>query len=332
MPGKRAARKRKVTIDTLFELKLIGSPAMSPDGSRCVVAIQRCDREKNTYFTDLHMMDLDSGALRQLTFGEHSDSSPRWSPDGQALAFISDRSERPQVHIMPMCGGDSRKLTDLASGGIGDLKWSPDGKALSVIYQPAPEEDTKKAQEERQTKNLSSPVREIDSAIYRTDGVGYLGTERPQLFRIDAETGEARKLTRGKMVVIEAAWSPDGKRLAYAACRRPEDRRYDYRIYIIPASGGKARELKTPMGPKGAPAWRCDAGPGSDVRALDAERCVRRRLSRRACLLAGRHGRRRLGSDERRDAPGARGSVERRETDARRWPCECLCHNAAGER
>jgi len=257
MPG-TARQRRHMAIEDLFRLQLVGSPALAPDGARCVVVVQRCDREKNKYFSNLHLIELGSGEVRPITSGEFSDTSPVWSPDGQALAFISTRSESAQVHLMPMGGGDSRQLTKLDEGSIAQACWSPDGRHLLITYRPVPPEDRKAAREEREKQHHSAPARHIDTAFYREDGVGYFGALRPQLLQVDAQTGETKQLTRGRLTVERGVWSPDGKQIAYTAAPDLEQRPYDWRLYVLPARGGRARLVPTPLGPKGALVWSPD--------------------------------------------------------------------------
>jgi len=257
--GKAAPdKKRSIAIDDLFAFKLIGSPDLSPDGAQAIVTVQRCDLDKNTYYSDLFLVSVPGGDTRQVTFGDYSDSSPVWSPDGKTIAFVSSRSEAAQVHLMPMCGGDSRKLTDLPEGGISGLEWSPDGKKLLVVYQPRPECDSKKAAEERKEKHLSSPVRELESAIYRLDGVGFLSETPPRIYVVEADTGKATAITRGKLYVHSPAWSPDGKAIAFCGNTDAEHKAWAWEVYIVPTEGGTPRRLPTPPGPKGGLTWTRD--------------------------------------------------------------------------
>lgn len=239
-------------------MRLPGSPALSPDGTLCVVTLQRCDEEKNKYFTDLYLVDTESGEARAITQGDYNDSQPLWSPDGSSLAYVSSRGESAQIYLMPIGIGDSRKMTDLGQGAIHLQQWSPDGTKLLFIYRPVPEEDTKEAAEERKKTNKSGPTRVIESSIYRMDGQGFVSPTPPHLHCLDMVTGEVEQLTKGKQYVDSAAWSPDGKSIAYTSTKDVEYKPYDERIEIIPAKGGKSRTVDASTGPKGSLMWTPD--------------------------------------------------------------------------
>ncbi len=253
-----AKRPRAITIADLYAFRLIGSPEMSPDGSRCVVVVQRADVGRNAYYTDLYLIELDSGELRRLTEGDYSDSNPRWSPDGESIAFLSSRSGTGQIHLLPMRGGDTRKLTSLEGRAVLGFEWNPDSTTLTALVRGLPPDAGEAAQEERKRKRLSSPTRVIDTVLYRIDGEGYFGAERAQLARVDAATGEVKVLTRLKGGVDSFAVSPSGEEIAYLTS--PDIlRHWENVLQVIPATGGKVvRTIPTRPGGKGGLAWSPD--------------------------------------------------------------------------
>ncbi|MCB0142269.1 MAG: PD40 domain-containing protein, partial [Caldilineaceae bacterium] len=76
------------------------------------------------------------GQARQMTHGAHSNSNPQWAPDGQTLAFVSTRAEKPQIYLLPVDGGEARAVTQLPQGVGADLAWSPDGVKISFTAGP----------------------------------------------------------------------------------------------------------------------------------------------------------------------------------------------------
>jgi dipeptidyl aminopeptidase/acylaminoacyl peptidase len=255
MPG------RPVALEDLLAFKLAGDTQISPDGRRIVFTVKRADAEKNKYYTALWMADTETGAVRPFTGDGHSDSTPRWSPDGTRIAFVSDRDKpKTQIYLIPADGGEARALTNLEEGGVQSLVWSPDGAKIAFLHRVIPEPYREKVKKEREEKELSSPVRVHTKLFYRLDGFGYYDESFWQVWIADAKTGEAKPLTDEPHHHGSLAWSPDGKTLAFIANRRDDDDLTGTldEIWTIPAEGGGIAHVEAPAGPKGALAWSPD--------------------------------------------------------------------------
>src|SRR5947209_19706997 len=101
----RRARRRPVAPDDLYRLRFVADAQISPDGSQVVYVVAWVDPDDHTrYRSQLMRVPVDgSQPPRPLTSGKHRDTAPRWSPDGTALAFLSDRDgDRPQLHLLPL--------------------------------------------------------------------------------------------------------------------------------------------------------------------------------------------------------------------------------------
>ena len=134
--------------DDLYRLRVPIGVRLSPDGRSVVTSLKTVAPGFDGYRHALWMVPTDGGGARQLTIGAKNDWHARWSPDGRTLAFLSDRrtvveeeSEREgsspredsvQVYLLPVDGGEARRLTDLPRGVTG-LEWSPDGTRLVVV-------------------------------------------------------------------------------------------------------------------------------------------------------------------------------------------------------
>src|SRR5689334_7362850 len=125
--------------EDLLRFRWIADPRISPDGKRIAFTLVRVDAEADEYRTDLWLADVPAPgaapvAPRALTFDGRS-AQPRWSPDGDRLAFVrKDETEKkvPQLHVLPLAGGEARALTSL-SKGVHSPAWSPDGQRLAFL-------------------------------------------------------------------------------------------------------------------------------------------------------------------------------------------------------
>ena len=252
--------RRPVSIDDLFRLRLVSDPRLSPDGERVAYVVARTELEKNKYFSRIHVVRTDGSDDRPFTGGDYGDSTPRWSPDGRSLAFISNRDEQSQLWRIPLDGGEAVQLTRLEEGGIGDYAWSPDGAHIAFTFRKKPEWATKKAREEREKNKRSTPPMILRSAAYREEGAGYIGDEHWHLRVLHVESGEVRQLTHAAAEPGDLAWSPGGTRLAFTTNRTPNPdlTRQFTEIRIVPLEGGPEEHVAAPEGPKGALAWSPD--------------------------------------------------------------------------
>jgi TolB protein len=193
-------------------------PDWSPDGRRIVFA---SDRDGDD---EIYVMDADGGDVRQLTHNTDYDSDPDWSPDGKLIAFSSDRKRNSKpaivnstaVFVMNADGSAQRPLPTKAEVGDVSPDWSPDGSGLAFTHEPAA-----------------------------------AGSE---LWVMDADGGEKRRVTRGGGGEGEPAWSPAGNRIAFS--RISAGRNGD--VYVVDAAGGPARRLTRAPGFDSSPAWSPD--------------------------------------------------------------------------
>ena len=240
-----------MTPEDLYGIKWMSETEISPDGRRVAFVVTQMDRKDDTYLSGIWLVDSAGGEPRQFTAGAKRDSAPRWSPDGQWLAFLSERGEdKPQLCLMPAFGGESRVLTKLPLGA-GAPVWSPDGKriAFSAKTGDPPDPDTKKAK----------PYRRITSMKYRLNGEGFVYDHRRHLFVLDVAGGEPKQVTDGDWDDIHPSWSPAGSELAFVSARHA-DREYDSNsdVFVVSAEGGEVRQVTDTQGGCGMPSWSPD--------------------------------------------------------------------------
>lgn len=208
-----------------------GAPQLAPDGERLVYTRSQTDAATHKTVSQIWLCDVEGGAHRRLTQHGSRNGSPRWSPDGRSIAFVSDREGRQGIYVLPLDGGEAREVTSHRQAVSGPA-WSADGGRLAY----STEFDPDNPDELEPEADAAPKIRVIRRANYKTDGRGYHGEVRAQLFVVDVVTGERARLTSGPRSYYAPAWSPDGQFLA--AQTTDEDGDYTLLAIVEVASGG----------------------------------------------------------------------------------------------
>src|SRR5579864_2577283 len=132
LPALAQDKPDRLTASDIFNLQFASDPQISPDGKRIVYARAFADIMSDKRLSNLWVVDFDGLDNRALTNGNFGDESPRWSPDGTRIAFVSDHDGTPQLYIRWMDTGQTAKLTSLEHGPT-NLAWSPDGKRIAFV-------------------------------------------------------------------------------------------------------------------------------------------------------------------------------------------------------
>jgi dipeptidyl aminopeptidase/acylaminoacyl peptidase len=204
--------KRGIRAEDLYELISVADPQLSPDGKRVLFVQTKIDKDKHEYRSNLYMLDL-QGGIKRWTYGSSRDYSPRWSPDGQHIAFVSNRTGKPQIFVMPVDGGEAKQLTFCKNGANNPI-WSPDGSKILFTVPLAPDDDLTE-KEVKKDKTLEPYV--VDRIRYKSDALGFLDGKRQHLAIVHLETGEVEQLTEGDADYTPGSWSPDGTSITFSA-------------------------------------------------------------------------------------------------------------------
>jgi dipeptidyl aminopeptidase/acylaminoacyl peptidase len=259
-----AQPKRPLSADDLYNLKEVRDPQRSPDGKWVAYTVTRALKETDKNDTDVWMVSWDGAQQVQLTFSPDSESSPRWSPDGRHLAFVSSRqgAKGGQVWLLNRSGGEASRLTDV-KGGVSDYQWSPDSRRLVlVVTDPDPnEEDDQQDQAREGPRKTPKPI-VVDRYRFKQDVRGYLDARRSHLYLFDIDSKKAEPLTTGAFDESAPAWSPDGRQIAFIR-RHGEgdaDKAPNQDLFVIDArAGAEPRRLTTTTAEEtGRPAWSPD--------------------------------------------------------------------------
>lgn len=225
--------------DDLDRMRLIESADLSSDGLAIVYSEFTTDSEEQKDHSSLWLVEVTGRNSRRLTTGPGRDSAPMFSPDGREVAFLSDRSGRVQIHIIPVDGGEARQVTSLEQGVAGPPEWSPDGTqiAFSAGPQHAPRDPEK--------------AYRVTRAVYRFDGLGYLDDVKSDIYVVAAAGGESRRLTDDDLMNAVPRWTPDGLGVVYTGGFKPAATFFWPELHFVDLEGHR-RKLTNPAGPLGA--------------------------------------------------------------------------------
>ena len=233
---------RAIAPDDLFRFRFVVAADLSPDGTRVVFAQTRVapgekEDDDDVEHADLHLLDVESGAVRRLTFDDSTKSAPAISPDGAKVAFLSTRTEKAQLWLLPLDGGEARKLTNLAEGVGGGAVWSPDG--TTIAFTAGPQEEPRKPER---------PYR-IDRTVWRFDEIGVIDDAVQDVYVLDATdpTAEPRRLTDDRFINSQPKWSADGQSLVYVASHDPDSHQLMSRLRRVDLEG-EVTDLTEPDG------------------------------------------------------------------------------------
>ena len=255
--GEEAEGQNRFKPIDVFGLEWASDPQISPDGRQTVYVRNFMDIMTDRRRSNLWMINNDGTEHRPLTTGNQNDTSPRWSPQGDRIAYLSKEEDDTQIYARWVDTGQTAKLTNLTREPSG-LSWSADGRyiAFSMLV-PEKKEPLAKMPPKPEGAEWAEPVRLIEKMLYRADGQGFLEDGYQQLFVLASNGATPRQVTTGHFRHQETPrWTPDGKFLIFSA-NRHSDWEHDPRnseIYEVSLADGTIKALTDRQGPDGSPA------------------------------------------------------------------------------
>ncbi|MEQ1474240.1 MAG: S9 family peptidase, partial [Candidatus Acidiferrum sp.] len=225
--------QKPLTPEATLDVHFLTDLQLSPDGMRLAFVVSEAPKgEKRAQH--LWMYDKRTSNARQFTYSTKSETSPRWSPDGKRLAFLSNRGgEEQQIYVMSGGGGEAEARTK-GKSDIRKFEWSKDGKFIAYI---AP--DAKSEEEEKKEKDKN------DARVADKE------EKHPRLWMVPVDSGDAKAITPASWEIKELAWMPDGDNIVVATTDHPESDQNTDRIFSVRVSDGNMKPLSAPRGPFG---------------------------------------------------------------------------------
>lgn len=216
-----APEKRPFTIDALLAMPRVASPAVSPDGTQVAFTVANSKADGSGLEAAVWIVPTRGGEPRRLTVAKERAGTPRFSPDGRRLAFLSNRSGGSQVHLLDLAGGEAVQATSLATE-VGDFIWAPDGKSLLVLSDVDPACGADMACNEKKDKEQEGRPHVATRLLYRHWNE-WRERKRSHVLRVPLDGGLPVDLTPGdrdappaqRGGIADLTVSPDGKELLY---------------------------------------------------------------------------------------------------------------------
>lgn len=244
LPTAAQAEQKTFQVSDTEKLVSVSDPQISRDDKSIVVVVGRTNMKEDGTDSEVVLIDIASGAQRVMTSGHKHASSPRWSPDGDRLAFVAAAGEgkdaTPQVFVLRMDGGDAKKITD-APDGVEQFAWRPDGAVIAYV---TPDPADKKAVE----------AHHDSFEVGDTDFLETAAAQSSHVWTVSADGGQAKRVTSGKWSLpivfppsppsSPLSWTPDGKSLLITRQETAEPGDGDETtLEMLDVESGKTRKL-----------------------------------------------------------------------------------------
>jgi dipeptidyl aminopeptidase/acylaminoacyl peptidase len=265
IPVQAQQKKAPFTAERSWQIQRIGAPTLSRDGRTAIAPVTRFAMDEDKGYTDLWIWNTDGSGQRRFTTDAANDGAPAISPDGRYVAFTSQRGDdkAPQLYVMPLGGGEARRLTKLTTG-VQSPKWFGDGRRLafvSRVFADLSLEEQGKRLDERKDRKMTAMVWDagpvsawdqyLDERQFHVFSVAFDAADDAELPTVRALTQPSgMQLPRGAVQGTDNhyAISPDGRELAFVADSDPAINNSNNDIFTVAiapdGSGGKdARNL-----------------------------------------------------------------------------------------
>ena len=241
----------------VFGLEYADDPQVSPDGKQVAYVRVSMNIMTDTAHRAIWQVDAKGNNHQPLISGPGQYSSPRWSPSGDRLAYLSKVDGKTQLHVRWLETGATAKLTTLAEAPS-DISWAPNGKWIAFTRKvPGPAPQLGAMPEKPKGASWADPAIVIDRMTYRRDGGGNIAPGSKHLFVIPAQGGTPRQLTTADYPMRKGiAWARDSRGIFFSG-NHSDDHEYQPRqsdLFKISLTSGKLEPVTHQKGAEFSPA------------------------------------------------------------------------------
>jgi dipeptidyl aminopeptidase/acylaminoacyl peptidase len=242
----------------LYRLQSVSDVHVSPDATRIVYSVENSDRPGKPY-SQIWVMDVKSGASSRLGSDQQPASHPRWSPDGQRIAYFSNDDDGGTLVMSRPDGSGVVRLASIQStnhplpSSGARLSWSPDGNRIAFISAtPGPETEDANGDPMVITRYLYKPT--ASEGLTR-----FNDNRRLHIFVVEVDSRRVTQLTEGNFYEHSIDWSPRGEEIAFISNREPDpDRFFNYDIFTVNAQDRSVRRVTDTKNVEYRPVWSPD--------------------------------------------------------------------------
>ena len=215
--GAHAQDLKNPSFEEVISLSSVSNAVISPDGQHVVFEKGGADWADNRFDRELWLSKNGDVPFQLTNNPENSSRSPKWSPDGQWIAFLSNRGEKNQIHAIRVAGGEALQVTH-TDGNISGFEWSPDGKTIA-FRQAEDNSDAEKKQEEKYGRFFTDDKKYSLNQLWTIDFDPARLMERPLPDQMQDSIFKANRkatlhLDSVGFTINDFKWSPDGQQIA----------------------------------------------------------------------------------------------------------------------